>query len=525
MTPEEALAWNNKTPEEKSAWGRANGFANERFPTAYDTPAEKAAKLAAMTPAEQEQYKQGNLTGADRSAQIESANRQLGSAEEDGGGSGVRDMFGKGTATATTVDSTLLNPENNYRKYENSKVNSYGFYDNNYGLGGTTSTKAAYDWAGLAGDRAYQADKDAAFQRGQLGGAAAQIKSSGAQALGEQAKYAGLQGDMAGQIAGVKAGPVLGAQTLQGQSDYQGYLQQLAQGRSSANAMQSQADLFAQQYQRPDTTAAMMQHRQATDAALQSNLALARSSPGAGNMARAMVANAGATQSAAAQSAQLQAQQEAALRQSWMGAQGAAAGQYGQLSQLQADIAAKGAATYQNAQQVNEIAAQNTRQGYNAAATVYGQAGQSWGAQGSATRDRDQAYFNALQTNYGNTVNERTQALGQANYEVAQRQALEAQRYNEWLRQENLKNSWADTRTAFQANAFNANTASAERAKMYNLGSDTTARGNALQAGATALTVLAPMAGAAMKPATSAASNANQNQGNNNPDTGYGWNG
>ena len=455
--------------------------------------------------------------------------------DTEGSGSGFRDMFGDGTKVPTLLDPNLMDPQVNYDIYKGEGVNGFDYATNNAGLANTYKSYEGARWGEQAGERAYNFDTELQVQRDKIANQAGNIKTAGQQALNEQAYLAAMQGDMAGRVAGVQAQGVQRSQTLQGGEDYQGYLRQLAQSRGAADSMQGQADLFGQQYRNPDTTAAMMQMRQATDQNLQSNLALARSSQGAGGLARAMTANAGAQQTAAAQSAQLQAQQEQALRSSWMGAQGNAQQAYQGLAGQQADVAAKAAQTYQAAQRTNEEAAQGLRQGYSAAGTMYGAAGQSWGAQGAASLGREKAYSEALQQGYGNTFAERAQALQQAQYEVQQKQALEQRQYDEWVRQENVRQNWSNQRTAFQASAMGSNALANERAADANRASDAKARGNAMSTAGTVVSMVSPAAGAVFKAAAPAAKNSANNAPSSNqttqydpnedPDTGYGFTG
>lgn len=398
-----------------------------------------------------------------------------------------------GGTVLPTIQNPMTDPSASYAKYREGNKAGFnpdaytGFSDNVYTLGMPTTTMAAQRYLNNGGDLAYagqqRADEALDLQRGAMG----RLGTAGQNAVTQQGALAGLQQGMAGKAAGVRVGPVGAQQSLQGQSDYQGYLQQLAQGRSSADAMQAQASMFGEQYQRPDTTAAMMQHRQATDAALQSNLALARSSPGAGSMARALVANAGATQSAAAQSAQLQAQQEAALRGAWMTAQGNAQQAYQGLSQQQGQMAGLGSQTYIAAQRANMDAATAEANRYLGAGQAYGAAANTWQGAGSQELGAAQAYAQGAQNYYGAAAQER-----QTGVQLAQaQQQLYAQKeqrdYQEWLRQQGYRQQLASQRYSTMTGTAAANTASSERAQMYNAGSASKGTGVALSTAGSAL--------------------------------------
>jgi hypothetical protein len=410
-------------------------------------------------------------------------------------GASLTEAIGGGTVTTTPLNP-FTDPSNAYDKYrEGNKLGwdptGYtGYSDMPYNLGTPTTSTAAARYMNTGGDMAYDANQRALQAQQAQQASLGQLQSAGAQGAVQQGMYAGQQGAMAGKAAGVTAGPVTGQQTLTGQSDYQGYLQQIAQGRSSADAMQAQASMFGSQYQNPDTTAAMMQHRQATDAGLRSNLALARS--GLGNqgaaMARAMTSNADVQQNAVAQSAQLQAQQEQSLRGAWMTAQGNANQAYQGLAQQQGQMSGLGSQTYIAAQRANQDAATAEANRYLGAGQGYGAAANTWGQQGSQEMARAQAYQGALQNQYTNAAADRGFGYGMATTQVGLQQQKEQRDYQEWVRQNNVRENMGAQRYATMTGREASNNAAQNAAGMANQQANARGTGTVLQIGSSVMT-------------------------------------
>lgn len=417
-------------------------------------------------------------------------------------GSDIRDMLGNGRVEPS-LQNQYTHPEQAYDMYKDYDINEYLVNTEPYDVRNYATNRNAMAWAGSPLDQAY--DQQLAVNKTQQ-----ELKDAAYNARSNAMTYQGRMSGATDMAMRTQADPVRAYQTLQGQDSYQAYLDQMASAQQGAAYQQQQADMFGAQYRDPSTTAAMMAHRQATNESLAANLALARSGTGnaGASMARALTANAGAEQTAAAQAAQLQAQQEAALRQSWLQAQGAAQQSYAGLGQTSAQVANMGAQDYLAAQKLNADIAQQKRDAYLKGASMYGSAGQL-GLEGS------KAYMGGLNQYTANAEASRNYGLEMAKWNQQSKLAAQQAQYAEWVRQENVRQGFGTARYNTMTGAQAANAAATERAQMYNEQSRAKGTGVLVSTGAS----LTSAGIGALSGASNAAGKAAQNTSTGN--TGY----